>query len=541
MNFEWNYGDILDAVDAIVPADRLALAHGDREITWGEFRRRSNNLAAALLAGGARPGDKIGFYMRNCPEYSEAIAAAFKARLTHVNVNYRYIDHELIYLLDNSDAVAVVYAAEFAEHVRKIRGELPGVKLWIEVDDGHRGLAEAIAYDDLVSNGDGGALGLARSGDDMLFLYTGGTTGMPKGVMWRHDDLWRVTGAGGNPRLGQPPCDNLHEFMQRLAGEPAPVNLPLPPLMHGTGLLSAVGAMSRAGTCVTLSGRSFTAREALETIERRRVTAATIVGDAFARPIADLLDAEPGRYDISSLAIMSSSGVMWTRAVKEALLRHNDRLLLVDGFASSEAIGLGSSVMSKDQTIEVASFTLGPNCKVFTEDHREVLPGSGESGMVAVRGNLPVGYYKDADKTARTFPVIDGVRYSIPGDWVRVEADGSLTLLGRGSNCINTAGEKVYPEEVEEALKHHESVADALVVGLPDDRWGQSVNAVVALEPGHALDEDALRQFVHGRLAGYKVPKRIFARATLERAPNGKANYALIREFAEAELAAEAG
>jgi fatty-acyl-CoA synthase len=229
---------------------------------------------------------------------------------------------------------------------------------------------------------------------------------------------------------------------------------------------------------------------------------------------------------------MNSSGVMWTRAVKAGLLRHNPELMLVDAFSSSEAIGLGSSVMTRDQEIEVAKFTLGPTCKVFTEDFREVLPGSGESGMVAVSGNLPVGYYKDEAKTAKTFPVIHGVRYSIPGDWVRVEADGSLTLLGRGSNCINTAGEKVYPEEVEEALKHHPTVVDALVVGLPDEKWGQSITAVVQLRPGTAFDEAALRACVHERLAGYKVPKRIFVRHDLERAPNGKANYQLIREFA---------
>ena len=229
---------------------------------------------------------------------------------------------------------------------------------------------------------------------------------------------------------------------------------------------------------------------------------------------------------------------MWTRAVKAGLLRHNEALTLADAFSSSEAIGLGASVMTRDQSIEVAKFALGPSCKVFTEDFREVVPGSGETGMVAVSGFLPIGYYKDPEKTARTFPVINGVRYSVPGDWVRVEADGSLTLLGRGSNCINTAGEKVYPEEVEEALKQHPDVVDALVVGLPDEKWGQSITAVVQLVPGVALDEPALRAFVQGRIAGYKVPKRILARGDLERAPNGKANYALIRDYATACVAA---
>jgi fatty-acyl-CoA synthase len=471
--------------------------------------------------------------MRNRPEYSEVIAAGFKARLTHVNVNYRYVDHELVYLLDNADATVVIYSHEFAGHVQAIRGQLPLVQQWIEVADGGVLSPDAVPYEELAEVGNGAPLGIGRAPDDMLFLYTGGTTGMPKGVMWRHDDLWCVTGAGGNPRLGQPPCANLDEYVERLKSEPAPVNLPLPPLMHGTGLLGAVSAMTHGGTCVTLPSRSFDAHEALAAIHEHRVTAATIVGDAFARPLMEALDEDPDRYDISSLRAISSSGVMWTTPVKQGLLRHNRELLLADGFSSSEAIGLGASLMTKDQTIEVAKFTLGPACRVFTEDHREVQRGSGEAGMVAVTGFLPVGYYKDEAKTQKTFPVINGVRYSIPGDWVKVEKDGTLTLLGRGSNCINTAGEKVYPEEVEEALKKHESIADALVVGVPDPKWGQSITAVVQLRDGCELDEVALKTFARRELAGYKVPKRILAKDDLERAPNGKANYKLIKEFAE--------
>jgi fatty-acyl-CoA synthase len=250
----------------------------------------------------------------------------------------------------------------------------------------------------------------------------------------------------------------------------------------------------------------------------------------------DALDAEQGRFDISSLRIVSSSGVMWTTEVKAGLLRHNPELSLVDGFSSSEAIGLGSSIMTRSQTIEVASFTLGPSCQVFTEDHQRVEPGTDESGMVAVTGFLPVGYYKDEQKTAATFPIIDGVRYSIPGDWVRVEADGTLTLLGRGSNCINTAGEKVFPEEVEEILKSHELISDALVVGLPDPKWGQAITAVVQPVPGAQPDLEDVRQFARRSLAGYKVPKQILLKTDLQRAPNGKPDYALIRDFAAAAL-----
>jgi acyl-CoA synthetase (AMP-forming)/AMP-acid ligase II len=532
----WNYGDILDAVDALVPPDRAALVHAERVLTWRDFMRRTNNLARTLAANGAVPGDKIAMYMRNRPEYSEVIAAAFKARLTHVNVNYRYVDRELIYLLDNADATVVVYAAEFAPHVAAIHADLPKVTQWIEVADGAAVAPGCLDYETLAETGAGAPLDIERSPDDMLFLYTGGTTGMPKGVMWRHDDLWRVTGAGGNPRIGTPPSPDLAAYCLRLREEAPPINLPLPPMMHGTGLLAAIAAMTHGGTCVTLPSRRFDAEEALAAIERNRVTAATIVGDAFARPIVEALDRNPGRYDISSLRLISSSGVMWTKDVKAGLLRHNPELTLVDGFASSEAIGLGSSVMTRDRSIEVASFTLGPTCKVFTEDHREIRPGSGEAGMVGVCGAIPLGYYKDPDKTAKTFPVIDGVRYSIPGDWVRVQADGSLTLLGRGSNCINTAGEKVYPEEVEEALKAHPSIADALVVGIPDPKWGQAITAVVQLCEGASLEERTVADFMRGRVAAYKIPKHILAKPDLGRAPNGKADYKAIREYAQTAL-----
>ena len=531
MSYQWSYGDILEAVEKITPEDQPALIHGDRVTNWGSFTRRTNNLARNLLASGVEPGEKIAFYMRNCPEYSEGIAAGFKAGLTHVNVNYRYIEQELIYLLDNSDATVVIYNSEFQHYVDEIKNQLPGVKLWLVVDDGR-----ASAYEDMANNGDGSSPNIKHSPDDLLFLYTGGTTGMPKGVMWRHDDLFQVLGAGGNARLGTPPCADLAELLERLKANPKTVNLPLPPLMHGTGLLSAVGAMAAGGTCITLTSRSFEPKLALENITKHKVTQVTIVGDAFARPMLEVLDENPEEYDISSVSVINSSGVMWTREIKAGLLKHNENLLLSDAFSSSEAIGIGTSLMTKDQTIDVAKFSLGPNCKVFSEGLIEVKPGTGESGMVAVRGFLPVGYYKDQDKTDKTFKIIDGVRYSIPGDWVRVEDDGSLTLLGRGSNCINTAGEKVYPEEVEEALKFHDTVADALVVGVKDAKWGQSITAVVQPNEGCVIDELELKEFSRKHLAAYKLPKKILVKGNLNRAPNGKADYKSIQEYAERQL-----
>lgn len=532
MGFAWNYGDILDAVAEIVPGDRAALVHGDRVTSWSEFTARSNNLARGFLDNGAKSGDKIAFYMRNCAEYSEAIAAGFKARLTHVNVNYRYIENELIYLLDNSDATIVVYGAEYAAQVASIRDQLPLVKHWVVVGNAEADPV-AIPYESLAGKGDGSVLDVKRSADDMLFLYTGGTTGMPKGVMWRHTDLWAATGGGGDPRLEIPPAKNMRSFLDRLKASAFPVNLPLPPLMHGTGLLSAVNAMTRGGTCVTLASQRFDVELALASIARYGVSVLTIVGDAFARPILETLDASPGKYDISSLQAMSSSGVMWTREVKAGLLKHNNEMMLADRFASSEALGMGASIMTKDAEVDVAKFVLGPNTQVFTEDFREVVPGSGEAGMVALKGPLPVGYYKDQAKTDKTFPLINGVRYSIPGDWAEVELDGSINLLGRGSNCINTAGEKVFPEEVEEALKFHEAIADALVMGLADKKWGQAITAVVQLNKGYELDEAEILNFVRQHLAAYKLPKRIFAKQDLQRAANGKADYPLIKKYAE--------
>ena len=531
MSYQWSYGDILEAVEKITPEDQPALIHGNRVTNWGSFVHRTNNLARNLLASGVEPGEKIAFYMRNCPEYSEGIAAGFKAGLTHVNVNYRYIEQELIYLLDNSDATVVIYNSEFQHYVDEIKNQLLGVKLWLVVDDG-----KTSAYENMANNGDGSSPNIKHSPDDLLFLYTGGTTGMPKGVMWRHDDLFQVLGAGGNARLGTPPCADLAEFLERLKANPKTVNLPLPPLMHGTGLLSAVGAMAAGGTCITLTSQSFEPKLALENITKHKVTQVTIVGDAFARPMLEVLDENPEEYDISSVSVINSSGVMWTREIKAGLLKHNENLLLSDAFSSSEAIGIGTSLMTKDQTIDVAKFSLGPNCKVFSEGLIEVKPGTGESGMVAVRGFLPVGYYKDQEKTDKTFKIIDGVRYSIPGDWVRVEDDGSLTLLGRGSNCINTAGEKVYPEEVEEALKLHDTVADALVVGVKDAKWGQSITAVVQPNDGCMIDELELKGFSRKHLAAYKLPKKILVKGNLDRAPNGKADYKSIQEYAERQL-----
>jgi len=534
----WNFGDILDAISPVLPADAPAFIHGDRTINWGEATKASNNLARGLIARGAQPGDKIAIYMRNRPEYLLTLAAAFKARLTHVNVNYRYTPEEVWYIFDNSDAQAVVYASEFRDAVAEIRPRLPKVQSWIEVSSDGKTAPFAEPFQRLAADGNGGPLDIQRSGDDQFFIYTGGTTGMPKGVIWTHNDLREITLAGAR-RMGPVP-----ETLEALAAHTAKAGpgmrtLPAPPLMHGTGLLTAMGAMLGGGSVVTLEAESFDAEEALRAIDRHKPQTMAIVGDSFARPILNALNANPGKYDVSSLAMIISSGVMWSVEVKRGLLEHMPQAMLNDGFSSSEALGMGASVMAKGVEAPTAKFMIGERCKVFDENDQPVVPGSGVPGMVAIAGNNPLGYYKDEAKTARTFRTIGGERYSIPGDWVTVEADGSLTLLGRGNACINTAGEKVFPEEVEEALKRHPAVEDALVVGLPDEKWGQAVTGVITLADGAALDEADLRAHVRKSLAGYKTPKRIFLADRSLRASNGKADYPAAKAAAEAAVATE--
>ncbi|MHA7899990.1 MAG: acyl-CoA synthetase [Henriciella sp.] len=529
----WNFGDLLDANGAQLGSNNPALIQGNRIISWPEMTARSNNVARWLLTNGAAVGDKIGFYMRNQPEYVEGLAAAFKARLTHVNVNYRYLDDELVYIFDNSDSAVVLYDFEFRDNILRVKDRLPGVKIWVEIGGQGDAPEFAVNYADLATRGDGSPLEIDRSPDDLMFLYTGGTTGMPKGVMWSHK-IWRDSNLDGLRRIYGAAPENWEDhraFVEEVGQHGR--QLPACPLMHGTGLFTALGAFLNGGAIVTLETKAkFIPEELWETVERHGVTAMAIVGDAFAKPMLNVLNENPGKYDLSSVNSITSSGVMWSMDVKRGLIEHMPQVALMDSFGASEAVGFGMSVTTAEGVVETAKFEIGEHCKVFSEDGREIAPGSDEPGLIARGGSVPLGYYKDEKKSAETFRTIGGVRYAIPGDWCTVAADGTLTLLGRGSNCINSAGEKIYPEEVEEALKEHEAVRDALVVGVPDDKWGQAVTGVVQLTDEASVDEDELRAFVRTRLAPYKAPKRILFADDLKRAPNGKADYKRIRMLA---------
>jgi len=457
----------------------------------------------------------------------ESVYACFKAGLVPVNTNYRYKADELVYLWENADAEAVVFHAAFADVVAEVRPRVPKVRAWIWTDDGSGATCPqwATRYDEIVAVPERRCLpAWGRSADDLYLLYTGGTTGLPKGVMWRQEDLFHLINQGDLTKA------------REVVDAPGPVVLPACPLMHGTASFAAFGGLCAGGSLVTLVNRQFDAVCLLDAIERERAALTVIVGDAFAAPVVSALDAEPARWDISSLQVIISSGAMWSQASKSGLSRHNERMILIDTLGSSEAAGIAQSIAYGGSSVPTARFQLSANARVLSEDGREIQQGSGETGMLAITGSIPVGYYKDAEKTAATFRTVGTKRYSIPGDYATVDADGYVTLLGRGSASINTGGEKVYAEEVEEALKDGPGVKDAIVVGVPDDRLGESVCAVVVADQ---CDEAGLRRHVASRLAGYKVPKRIFSVPTLERAPNGKVDYRRWKSLA-AEMAAPA-
>jgi fatty-acyl-CoA synthase len=533
---EWNYADIWEAIAAAVP-DRPAQVQGERRVSWAEFDRRADGLARVFLDAGLSRQAKVAAYLYNAPEYLETYFAAFKAGLTPVNTNYRYVADELVYLFDNADAEAVVFHASFTPTVDQVRDRLPGVKLWLAVAQPGWPVPEFAADYDSFANRDVGRIEApwGRKGDDLLILYTGGTTGMPKGVMWRQDDLFNVLGGGGNLLLDIPPLSSLAEAAERALAMPPPVTIAAAPLMHGTSQFTALMTLTNGGTVVQLPSTHFNAIEFWDEAARTGATSAAIVGMAFAQPLLDALEANPGRWDLSSFIRLGSSGTVWSMENKQGLLRHLPHMGIFDSLGSSEAVGLGASASAAGQAAETARFMLGANTAVFTEDRRRVEPGSGERGLLATSGFLPVGYYKDPEKTARTFWEVEGRRWSVPGDWAIVEADGSLRLLGRGSQVINTGGEKVFPEEVEEAIKLCPGVRDAAVVGVPDPRFGERICAVVEAAPGEEPTLESLSAQVRQHLAGYKAPRELVL-SPVHRAANGKLDYKAMEALAMASL-----
>jgi len=541
---DWNFATVLESVaDAI--GEHPALVQGDRRRTWAELDDRAARLAGALEHAGLGPDSKVAFYLYNSNEYVESLFASLKLRAVPVNVNYRYTEDELAYLLDNSDAEAVIFHGSLGERVAAVRDRAPRLKAAIQVDDGAPLVAGALRYEDLVRD-TAPMPRQDRSGDDYLFLYTGGTTGMPKGVMWRQEDLWwslaeTIYVLGGLPTPEKASeCGALAR--QNIENGRGAVHLPASPLMHGTGQFTTFQAMWLGGTIVTLEDRHFDPDELWQVVQREKVSSMAIVGDAFAKPMVRALEEAEARgepYDISSVGLTISSGVIWSAPVKQALMSRQP-MICYDSLGSSEGVGFANSISAPGAETETAKFVIGPHAQVLTDDGAEVQPGSGEVGLLAVGGHIPAGYYKDPEKSEATFRELGGRRWSIPGDHATVEADGTITLLGRGSVCINSGGEKVFPEEVEEAVKQHPAVQDCIVVGVPDDRFGEAITAVVSVHGGEPVGEDDITGAVEqAGLARFKRPRHIVLVDDVPRAPNGKADYKWAKRTATERVGAD--
>jgi acyl-CoA synthetase (AMP-forming)/AMP-acid ligase II len=521
---QYNLADLWELVVDTVP-DHPALVCGDRRLTFAEEDERATRLAHALAARGVGPGSHVACYLYNSIEYLEVMLAAFKLRAVPINVNYRYVEDELRYLLDDADVSAVVFHREFAPKVAAIRASLPGVTTYLAVDDGTPPAAADLRAEDYEA-----ALAAAsptrdfetRSADDLYILYTGGTTGMPKGVMWRHEDVFfgALGGAGGGGKVIARP-DEIAERCR----ESRTRCVPACPFMHGTAHWMAFSALFTGGTVVIPAEHHLDAVKLWQLVERERANFMVIVGDAFARPMLDALDAEASReLDLSELRVLLSGGAILSPALKQALIERLPSVLLVDGYGASETGGQGQSVVVSGGEIPKApQFRVSDDTLVLGDDLRPAPPGV--VGRLARRGPIPLGYYKDPEKTAATFPVVDGVRWAVPGDHAVVDADGLITLLGRGSVSINTGGEKVYPEEVESVLKGHPHVVDAVVVGIPDARWGERVVAVVQPREGERPTLDALQDHARAHLARYKLPREVVLVDTITRSPSGKPDY----------------
>ncbi len=525
---------------ADVIGDSPAVTHGAVTRTWAEYDTRAACLAQAMVEAGLGPDSKVGLYLYNSNEYLEAQFAAFKFRGVPINVNYRYLDEELRYLLENSDAEALFFHSSLGDRVARVADRLPKLKLLIEVSDSaDHHVGAALAYES-VAAGHTPMKRITRSESDTYMLFTGGTTGMPKGVMYRIGQMTSSMAALGVGRLAFLPMptniDELPAVVQTsITAGTQLVSMPCCPLMHGTGLwLGAIAPHMAGAHVITLQSRGLDEKEVLETIEAKKISLTIVVGDTIVKPIIRAIDEATvkGRtYDLSSLKLMASAGVMWTAEVKEQLLERVSHLVLVDAMGSSEG-SMGSSITMKGVSTPTAKFERSPEAKVFTDDDREVQPGSGEIGRIAAGGNVPFGYYKDPEKSAKTFRTINGVSYSFPGDLAMVAEDGSLILLGRGSQVINSGGEKIFPEEVEEAVKRVAGILDCLVVGVDDEKFGQTVIAVASLAPNGSVDEPTVITGVKNQLAGFKAPKRVFFVPLVPRAPNGKADYKTAKAMA---------
>ena len=525
-----NIADLVEHAVDLVP-ERVAIICGDRRVTFAELEARVNRLAHHLAEHGVGPGSHVGVYARNSIEAVEAMVAAYKLRAVAVNVNYRYVQNELRYIFDNADLIALVHERSYADKVADVLPDVPALRHVVVIDDGSDADISGyggVTYADALAEGSPDRDFPERSADDSYILYTGGTTGNPKGVLWRHEDVWRVLGGGINFVTGEKVAD---EWQQAREGKDGGVlvRFPVPPLIHGATQWGALQSLFSGGTVVLIP--QFDAHEVWRTVAEHKVNVMLIVGDAMARPMIEALHA--GSYDASSLYAIASTAALFSPSVKEQYLEALPSTVITDSIGSSETGFTGMGLVQKG-----ADFSGGPRVKadpdtiVIDDDGRLMAPGTGVVGRLARGGHIPLGYHKDPAKTAALFAEVDGKRYTVPGDLARLEEDGTITLLGRGNTCVNSGGEKVFPEEVEGALKSHPNVFDALVIGVPDERLGQRVAAVVQPRPGTSVELADLDAHVRRTIAGYKVPRSLWLVDSVSRSPSGKPDYRWAQQYA---------
>ncbi len=544
----FNLADIWEATSArILDREAVVIVDGPgrvgRRLTYGEIEARANQLAHWMGRNGVGPGDHIGLYLMNGVEYLEAMLAAYKLRAVPINVNYRYVADELRYLFDDADLVGVLYERQFAPRVEEVIASVPSIQWALAVEDGSGVSIDALGgleYEAVIVEESPDADFDPRSSDDPYIIYTGGTTGMPKGVVWRHEDAFFACIGGGDPMRLQGPVDRPGELFDRMI-DGTFVYLPVAPLMHAAGQWTVLSWLFAGGRIVLVPG-SLDPGLVWSTVEVESVNLLTVVGDPVVRPLVDQWDAAGG-YDASNLFSVGSGGAPLTPALKQRLAAALPHVAVVDGFGSSETGAQGSQRLAAGENASggVRFAAYGETTKVLDPDTRQpVEPGSGQQGRVALRGRIPQGYYNDPDKTAATFVELDGHRWVLTGDIATVEEDGTIVLLGRGSACINTGGEKVFPEEVEAVLKSHPDVYDVVVVGADDERWGQRVVALVQVAEGATPTDATLSDHARTGLAGYKVPKQVVLVDQVVRSPAGKPDLRWAKERAEeAALAAE--
>ena len=536
----YNIADLFESIVDVVPS-RIALVSGDTQLSYAELEARANRLAHFLRSRGVGPGHHIGLHLWNGHEFVEAMLAALKLRAVPINLNYRYVAEELQYLCSNADLVAVLTQSDYATMMHSVAEKVPGLDTLIVVgaEPGASLPNGSFDYAEVQRSGlDARDFG-ARSGDDLYIIYTGGTTGKPKGVMWRHEDVFFAGLQGGNP--GGAPIERPEQLAANVAASTNPplTFLPGAPLIHGAAQWSVFIGMFGGGRIVLQPGRSFNAQVVAELIEKHKANTLTLVGDAMARPFVEALTASERKYDMSSLFVVASAGAVFSPVVRQQIRDVLPHILLINSFGSTEAGHQGNAFHgAPNETGHEGrpSFMMDPSSNTVFDDQRQrIEPGSGRIGWLARSGRLPVGYYKERALTAERFIEAEGKRWVLPGDCATIESDGRITIFGRGSVCINTGGEKVFPEEIEEILKSNPAVFDAVVVGVDDARWMQRVAAVVELRPGASLTLDELQAHCRQHAAGYKVPRTLTVVEKVVRSPSGKPDYAWAKDVATRE------